>query len=471
MRIRTKLLLSFTALLAASMLSLGLGILFVQGARGRQDMEQSVQVIVNSVRRAAMDALVEKDDLHLVSHVNFLKTQYPALATVHIRWLTAGQKGEDVHLGESPAGSRLSEQTVEVADSMDAGRRVIVSLAIDRDVIEAAVRDGQRRLRKIIVAIFLAGSLVWFAVAFWVAGNITRPIAALSRIAAEIGSGRVGQKLEWRSRDELGDLVKVFNHMSDRLAELDDAKRVFISSVTHELRSPLGAMESFIILMQGQDAGHPDGQAHRDYLARIQGNVTRLSLLVNDLLDAAAIEKGKLSCVLKPAQLGDSAAEACRFFEAKARDQGVELVNGVGSLPEVVADKARIRQVLINLISNALKFTPAGGRIELAAEQFRDGGRRWLEVSVRDTGRGMDEVDRSRLFQPFSQGRNVAGGVQGAVKGTGLGLYICQSIVAQHGGSIEAQSAPGQGTRIAFSLPIAFPGAPAAPAGEGDRNG
>ena len=471
MRIRTKLLLSFTALLAASMLSLGFGILFVQGARERQDMERSVQVIVNSVRRAAMDALVEKDDLQLLSHVNFLKTQYPALSTVHIRWLTSGQKGEDVHLGEAPAGGRISEQTVEAVDPMDPGRHVVVRLAIDSNVIEASVRDGQRHLRKIIVAIFLAGSLGWFVVAYWLAGNITRPIAALSRIATDISSGRVGRKLEWRSRDELGDLVKVFNHMSDRLADLDDAKRVFISSVTHELRSPLGAMESFITLMQSQDTGHPDGQAQRDYLARIQGNVTRLSLLVNDLLDAAAIEKGKLSCVLKPAQLSDSAAEACRFFEAKARDHGVELVNGIGPLPEVVADKARIRQVLINLISNALKFTPAGGRIELAAEQFRDGGRRWLEISVRDTGRGMDEVDRSRLFQPFSQGRNVAGGVQGAVKGTGLGLYICQSIVAQHGGSIEAQSAPGQGTRIAFSLPIAFPGAPAAPAEEGDRNG
>ena len=280
-------------------------------------------------------------------------------------------------------------------------------------------------------------------------------------MAGEISAGKLGRRLEWQSEDEIGELVKVFNHMSERLAELDEAKKSFISSVTHEFRSPLGAIESFIALLMNKAPKHPDCAGHRDYLARIQTNIVRLSNFVNDLLDVAKIEKGRLECVLRPVQIQETVCEVCRFFEPKAAAQGVSLASRVDRPPEVLADAGRIRQVLINLVSNALKFTPSGGRVEISVEQYREAGQRWLEIAVADTGRGMDERDRAGLFQAFSQGRNMAGGVFGGGKGTGLGLYICKSIIDQHGGRIEAWSEPDRGTRIVFSLRLAGPEPPA----------
>jgi len=284
----------------------------------------------------------------------------------------------------------------------------------------------------------------------------------LGRVAAEISAGKLGRRLEWESKDEIGDLVKVFNHMSERLAELDEAKANFVSSVTHELRSPLGAIDSFLGLLMSKEAKHPECMAHREYLARIQANIVRLGNFVNDLLDVAKIERGKLECVLKPVQLQETIADVCRFFEPKAAAQGVSLADQGDHTPEVLADAGRIRQVLINLVSNALKFTPPGGRVDITTEQNQEAGQRWLEISVSDTGRGMDDHDRARIFQAFSQGRNTASGVYGGGKGTGLGLYLCKSIIDQHGGRIEARSEPGRGTRVFFSVRIAAPQAASA---------
>ncbi|MDD5628935.1 MAG: ATP-binding protein [Elusimicrobia bacterium] len=454
MSIRTRLILSITALLVVSMLSLGYGILFVQRSQERKDMEQAARIIENSVQRVALDSILQRDDLQLVSYVNFLKAQYPALAYARISW-SAGGRNRSVALGGEPSPSaRILERPLVMADPADPARRVSIRLGIDQAVIEEALHASQRRLKKIILFIWLGSSFIWFAMAYWLAWSITSPMASLGRVAAEISAGKLGQQLAWESQDEIGHLVKVFNHMSERLAELDEAKKSFISSVTHEFRSPLGAIESLIALLISKEASHPECILHREYLTRIQANIVRLGNFVNDLLDVSKIEKGKLECVLKPVQLQETVSEVCRFFEPKAAAQGVTLACAVDHIPEVLADVGRIRQVLINLVSNALKFTPQGGRVEIAAEQYREAGRRWLEFSVADTGRGMDAHDRSLLFQAFMQGRNTAGGVFGGSRGTGLGLYICKSIIDQHGGRIEVQSAPGQGTRIAFLLRI-----------------
>jgi signal transduction histidine kinase len=453
--------LAITALLVVSMLSLGYGILFVQRTRERRDMEQAARIIENTVQRVALDAILQKDDLQLVSYVKFLKAQYPALCFARISWISGGGS-RSVDLGESPPSGRVSERLVEVTDQADPTHRIAINLKLNDDVIEAAIRDSQRRLKKIILVIWLGSSFVWFGLAYWLASSITSPISSLGRVAAEISAGKLGRRLEWESKDEIGDLVKVFNHMSERLAELDEAKANFVSSVTHELRSPLGAIDSFLGLLMSKEAKHPECMAHREYLARIQANIVRLGNFVNDLLDVAKIERGKLECVLKPVQLQETIADVCRFFEPKAAAQGVSLADQGDHTPEVLADAGRIRQVLINLVSNALKFTPPGGRVDITTEQNQEAGQRWLEISVSDTGRGMDDHDRARIFQAFSQGRNTASGVYGGGKGTGLGLYLCKSIIDQHGGRIEARSEPGRGTRVFFSVRIAAPQAASA---------
>ena len=172
MRIRTRLILSITALLVVSMLSLGYGILFVQRARERQDVDKAARIIENSVQRVALDTILQKDDLQLVSYVNFLKAQYPALSYARISWVSGG-RSRSVNLGAAPPSGRVSERSLEVTDPADQTRRVAIRLGISEDVIESAIRDSQRRLKKIIISIWLGTSFIWFAMAYWLAASIT----------------------------------------------------------------------------------------------------------------------------------------------------------------------------------------------------------------------------------------------------------------------------------------------------------
>ncbi|MDD5304152.1 MAG: HAMP domain-containing sensor histidine kinase [Elusimicrobia bacterium] len=455
MTIRTRLVVSTFLLQVFSMALLGWGVLAVRRQFQDRELHQSAALIEMAVERAASDALIQKDDVALLSYMKFLQVQYPAITQARILWKNKGrERAATVGLGRF--GAQVRESRFTVADPADPQRTVEVDLALDYDVLDAPFWDANRRLTKIILAVWGGTSLLGLLVSFLIARGLTMPIVELSRLAGEIGGGKLGGKLAWESDDELGGLVRAFNGMSGRLEEFDSIKRNFVSSVTHELRSPLGAIESFLQLIREKMAGGtPEGYAQsKDFLERIQVNVRRLSGFINDLLDVAKIEKGKMECVLRPMELPVVANEVCQFFEAKALQQGVSIQNRLAVLPAVMGDADRVRQVLVNLIANGLKFTASGGQVWITGEQFRDGGARWIEITVGDTGRGMDEADRSRLFQPFTQGRNVSEGVAGH-KGTGLGLYIVKSIVDQHGGKIEVKSTPGQGTRISFSLKVA----------------
>ncbi len=455
MTIRTRLIVSTFLLQVFSMALLGWGVLAVRRQFQERDMVQLAGTIEMSVERAASDSLIQKDDVALLSYMKFLQVQYPAIAQTRILWKNK-EKERTASVGVVRFGSKPRVSRFTVSDPADAQRSVEVDLALDHEVLEAPFQDANKRLAKIILAVWGVTSLLGLLVAYLIARGLTRPIVELSRLAGEIGGGKLGGKLSWESDDELGGLVRAFNGMSGRLEEFDTIKRNFVSSVTHELRSPLGAIESFLQLIREKvAAGTPEGYAQsKDFLERIAVNVRRLSGFINDLLDVAKIEKGKMECVLRPMELPVVANEVCQFFEAKALQQGIAIQNRLAALPPVLGDADRVRQVLVNLIANGLKFTKSGGQIWITGEQFRDGGARWIEVTVGDTGRGMDETDRASLFQPFTQGRNISEGTAGH-KGTGLGLYIVKSIVDQHGGKIEVKSVPGQGTRISFSLKVA----------------
>lgn len=456
MTIRTKLLISINALLIVTIGLLGAGVFVVSTSLYRRDAGRMIDVIENSVQRAAQDAMLQKDDLMLVSYCKFLRTQYPALAYASIRWQDAARTRD---LTVSPPDHHRAltlGKTVRVADPADASRRVIIQLGIDLQTVYQVAEIQRRRLAKVIILVATTTILLGSLFSYLFSRSLTAPLRSMVQLASDIGAGKLGGRLEWSSKDELGSLVMVFNRMSQRLEELDETKKNFISSVTHELRSPLGAIDGFLFLIDGalQKGSAKDLQQCRTYLERIQVNVQRLSRFISDLLDIAKIEKGKMECVLRPMRVQDVALEVCQFFEAKAKQQGVQLTLQMDHLPQVMGDPDRLRQVLINLVSNSLKFTPGGGEISIAGTHDPKTGPGAVEVAVADTGRGIDERDQGRLFESFAQGRNVADGVIGN-RGTGLGLYICKSIVTQHGGTIAIQSARGKGTRTFFTLKTA----------------
>lgn len=454
MSIKLRLVLLTTSLQLLSLLLLSGGVLLVFRAYGERQVAQSEEMMRHAIARTALDALIARDQVQLLSYLSFLKGQYPALTQAEVSWRRAGRETNH-RIGGASGGGHVELRRVTVNDPAQPDQSVEVVFGVDRETLRRPVAESLRRTVKILAAVALGTALIGLMLSSYFAHALTRPLASLGALAAEVGRGRFGSRLEWDSEDELGVLVRAFNEMSARLEEFDQVKRNFVSSVTHELRSPLGAIESYLPLILEKWQSGPDGARQaREYLDRIKVNVRRLSGFINDLLDVAKIEKGKMECVLRPVELAPVAQDVCQFFEAKAAQAGVRLSNEIGPLPVVLADAERVRQVLVNLVANSLKFTPSGGRIWIAAEQFRERDARWVEVIVGDSGRGMDSGDVSRIFQPFAQGRNTHEGVAGH-KGTGLGLYIVKSIVDQHGGKIGVDSKPGQGTTVRFSLRVA----------------
>lgn len=460
MTIRARLALSISLLLILSMGALSYGVFLIQAGLSRRDAERRVDVIASSARRSAEDALLQKDDVLLVSYLNFLRQQDQSLVAVRVEWprgpAAAPLPPRVIEIGSTAGRSNLISRTLAAADPGDPSRRVILTLDIDRTTLYGIALGGQNRLGKVLL---LAAGLtlsLGIVFAFWFAGSVTRPLRSLVDLATQISGGKLGVRFEWSSKDEVGDLVKALNGMSQKLEELDESKKNFVSSVTHELRSPLGAIESFLHLLESKlpGADRDGARESAEYLHRIKVNVQRLGSFINDLLDVAKIEKGKMECVLRPVRLQEITDDVCKFFEPKARLQGVSVSHRLDSLPAVSADPDRVRQVLVNLLSNALKFTPSGGSVTISGEAQTEGGERWAEIRVRDTGRGMDAEDAGRLFAAFSQGRNVSQGVIGT-KGTGLGLFIVKNIVEQHGGVVTVTSKPGEGTEIKFSLRLA----------------
>jgi signal transduction histidine kinase len=455
MTIRMRLIVQTALLQAVSLLLLAYGAIAVERTLGQRQAARAETLLQEAVVHAASDALIQRDQVQLLSYLNFLKIQYPALSYAHVSW-RRGDKVIPLDVGARAPGQNVVEHALTIKDPAAPDRAVAITVGVDQDAIRAPVRESEHRLIKVLAAVGAGAALVGLTLAVLLARSLTNTLGALSAMAAQISEGRLGVRLEWESQDEIGVLVRVFNAMSERLAELDLAKKNFVSSVTHELRSPLGAIESFVPLIR-QKIKAPNAAstaAADEYLERIEGNVQRLNRFVTDLLDVAKIEQGKMECVLRPLDLGPIVSEVIQFFGPKAAAQRVAVANELGAAPKVMIDAERIRQVLVNLLANALKFTPAGGRVWIAGEPLREHGERMLLVTVGDTGRGMSESDVGRLFQPFSQGRNVSDGVMGP-KGTGLGLYIVKTIVDQHGGRVSVKTSPGQGAKISFSLRLA----------------
>jgi PAS domain S-box-containing protein len=233
----------------------------------------------------------------------------------------------------------------------------------------------------------------------------------------------------------------------DALREADSLKDQFIGMLSHELRTPINAITGFGSLLEDEVLG-PLSVAQKGYLRRMLATADNLLVLVNDLLDASAMRAGKFKIDAQPVQLPPLAAEVGSRLAPLAAQRDQVLTTALDDdLPAVCADPQRIVQVLTNLIGNAIKFTPEGGT--LTVEAVRDGGT--VRVSVTDTGPGIPEAERSRLFRPFTQ---LASATRQHAPGTGLGLSISAAIVEAHGGRIGVESQPGQGSTFWFTLPV-----------------
>jgi len=242
-----------------------------------------------------------------------------------------------------------------------------------------------------------------------------------------------------------------------RLREVNESRTRFVNMAAHEFSTPLTSLRLQTFLLKSGRLGPLESKqlAAADILDR---NMERLVKLVQDVLDVARAGADRLVVEKETIDLADVARGAVASLEAAARHKGVQLSLELGASMDVVADSDRLTQVFVNLVQNAIKFTPTGGRVDVRVTSS-DGRAR---IDVVDDGAGLHAEDVPRLFQPFSQGQ--AGRAQG-VTGTGLGLSICQSIIAQHDGRIWCESqGPGRGATFSFDLPLLETDAPRASA-------
>ncbi len=301
-----------------------------------------------------------------------------------------------------------------------------------------AERDVRDALARAQWAAALAAAVVALALGIPAARRIARPVAALATATDALRRGERGARVTALPPDELGDLGRNFNDMAASLEREDGLRRRIVADVAHELRTPLTSIQGHLEALR--DGVLP---ADQPTLAMLHDEASRLSHLVADLEGLARAEAAGLTLERRPIDVADVvrdvAAELSDGYRAKDVRLDLELAPAAA-----YADADRVAQIARNLVSNALKFTPPGGRVAVAT---RDGdGRAVLEVS--DTGIGMTPEQSARAFERFWRSPDVAG-----VPGTGIGLTIVRELVAAHGGDVGVESAPGKGSTFRVTLP------------------
>jgi signal transduction histidine kinase len=286
---------------------------------------------------------------------------------------------------------------------------------------------------------FGGGLLVALLLVGYFTRRLTRPLVALTHAADEVAAGAYDVELPpARGSDELSTLSRRFSDMAAKLAESEQLSRNFLMSVSHELRTPLTAIRGHVSALREGVIDDPD--LREQSLAVISEEAVRLERLVGDVLDLAKLDAHRFTVLQEEVDMERLAERAYGAFAEEARRRAIDYKRDIRAHPVIVTDGDRVLQIISNLLSNAFRWTPEGGRIslELGAENGT------VSVSISDTGPGITAEERDRIFRPFW---SRDGG------GTGLGLAIARELAVALGGSIELRSEPGLGSRFELVLP------------------
>jgi signal transduction histidine kinase len=314
---------------------------------------------------------------------------------------------------------------------------------------------GEHLARPLILAggigLILSALLAWL-----ISRSVARPLQQVADAAHAIAQGDYDQTAPVSGPTEVRHLAQDFNTMTRQVRASRDAQRDFVANVSHELKTPLTSIQGYSqAILDGTAA---DAETVGRSAAIIHDEAGRMGRMVAELLDLARIESGQIVMRREPVDLGSLLGNLVERFRLRADESGTELTAQVADIPSVTGDGDRLAQVFSNLLDNALKHTPQGGRVTLKAKPLTPSGVRRLgkswpsgvEVAVSDSGQGIPPEDLSRVFERFYQvdkSRRHTGGV-------GLGLAITREIVEAHGGSIKAESIVGLGTRFTVVLPV-----------------
>ena len=362
----------------------------------------------------------------------------------------------------------LRDRRPDTADSLydlhlvpaidDADRAIAVAENSLATTAQEKVREASQDARDaaqssaMLLAAALTGAL---GVGIWITRSISRPVRDLELGMSAVANGDFDHPLGTIApsrRDEFGRLAASFRSMAGQLAELDKLRAEFVSVASHALKTPINVILGYLTLLEDQLYG-PVTEKQLEVLATVENQAQTLSRLVQHLLDVSRFQAGAGRLEPRPLALRSFLSELERTFQVLAVQGGLTFrVTSRADAPEVVTwDHDRMNEVLANLLSNAFKFTPTGGRVELTASGTAHGAGELVSIDVVDSGAGIPAEQLPNIFEKFFQADNQRASSQ---KGSGLGLAIAKEIVEAHGGTITVESVRGEGTRFSIVLPI-----------------
>jgi PAS domain S-box-containing protein len=344
--------------------------------------------------------------------------------------------------GTVTSWNRASEQLYGYTAAEMIGRRIHTIVPPERhaevDEALAAIARGAVIEPHDSTGVHKDGSIIPVALTVSIVRDASGAARGTSTIARDISDRRAAESEREALLRELAD-------QNERLRRVDQMKDDFVASVSHELRTPLTSIRGYLELVR--EDGHLDDEQDR-MLGIVDRNADRLLGLVTDLLFIAELDAGKLTIERRPVQLAHIAAESVEAANPRADAAGIELRLEADDQLVVDGDRTRLAQVLDNLISNAIKFTPPGGRVGVRVYRSHEAA----NIEVFDTGIGIPENERLHLFERFFR---TSGAIEAAVQGTGLGLAIVAAIIGSHGGSVQVTGPESGGATFVVTLPLA----------------
>nr|BAL52743.1 histidine kinase [uncultured Chloroflexota bacterium] len=305
-------------------------------------------------------------------------------------------------------------------------------------------REYRNSFNEALFLALLAAVVLSILVSGWLSMRIVSPLQELTRASQRIAQGHYGERVQVDGDDEIAELAHHFNSMAEQLEQVEARRRQLIADVSHELRTPLTTIKGY---MEGLIDGILPSTAETFH--QVYQEADRLSRLVDDLQELSRVEAGAIALQFRPVAIAQVAATVRKRLGPQIEAQGLSLeVNVPADLPPVRADEDRLIQVLTNLVGNAIKFTPSGGRIAIEAEKRGNE----VYLSVQDTGIGIPAEHLPYIFDRFYR---VERSRSRSTGGSGIGLTIARHLIEAHGGRIWAESkGEGKGSRFTIALPI-----------------
>jgi signal transduction histidine kinase len=416
------------------------------------DIDVALLDDIDAAIKLTLNAVGPLSDVHQLGFVP-AADQRGILSLIHSEYLDISsvmQRHFDEDVGATTFSYNLP-QKLEAVDLQKNAARLVSIANSDAASLSAQNQASYLDAQHLFIGV-AAGSLVLaLLLGLALSWSLTGPIRKMDSQLAAIASGDFSGDVNVPNRDELGTLAANLNRMRDQLGrlygEVETASRhksEFLANMSHELRTPLNAVIGFSEVLQDRLFGDlNDKQA--EYVGDIHTSGQHLLALINDILDLSKIEAGRMDLQVVPFALSEVLQNSVALIRERATRQGTALGLEVEpSAGAITADERKIKQVVFNLLTNALKFTTRGGHVDVTARGDDDD----VFVSVRDDGVGIARADQGRIFEEFQQV-----GTSHLQEGTGLGLALSRRFVELHGGRLWVESEPGQGSTFIFSLP------------------